>query len=769
MKQLPTIVRCTVLALAAWGLPPLRAQSSDDPPAAASDATVHLPSFTVSSEKDESYEGAESSTLTRTGVNIADIPQSVSIINKSFIEAVDPTELSQMIQFVAGAQMGNNPAISLTDRFTIRGFSSQGDFVDGFLLSTGGAGFSSMYYIDHIEVIKGPAAIMATNATGVVGGAVDKVSVNPTANQVDTLTVEVGRYATNQTRLDVGGALTSDGKLLWRLLALYRDQNDYYDWTYEQSRDIMPMLSYQFDDKTEVWVKAEITDEHVGNYNGIPLDGRTNQPLAVPPTTNFGENEPTEWRTATPIWRAWGQFTHRPNDHLAIRFAAFDSVYQQQGPFTTLATTGTLTPTLQPNGSYAFSPAVQYAIPPSYQPGQLINRSLSDFVGYDPHREIQNDYAFNFTTGPVSHKLLLGGSAADFPVKNTYWTGSGSLATVGPINPLAPLAATGNEYIPGGHWTSQQDTNQTYAKIFALETAGFFNDRLQFTYGVSRHRFDESSTTYSYSQITDTPGATTYVPDTVLYHNIVQYGVVAKPLPNVSLFYGQNSTFNANAIQNGAMLPPNIGSQEEAGIKTDIIPGRVNFSVSYFELHQLNNTTVAFPQTTPLTYVLIPGETSRGFDGDVNVNITKNLVFVGSFTALNAHVQEGTPYNLTPQPYGGKIHQTLPVDNVSPNVINGLLSYKFTENALKGVTIGTSVNWDLDKRAVTDNSNQVLFTYEPGYSVLNIFARYDTKHYRIQLNVDNVLNQFFWINIRNQLNLTPETPINPRLSITYKL
>jgi hypothetical protein len=54
------------------------------------------------------------------------------------------------------------------------------------------------------------------------------------------------------------------------------------------------------------------------------------------------------------------------------------------------------------------------------------------------------------------------------------------------------------------------------------------------------------------------------VPETILNKDLVQYGVVVKPLPNVAVFYGYNKNFSANPIQFGQFLPAQEGAQREA-------------------------------------------------------------------------------------------------------------------------------------------------------------------------------------------------------------
>jgi outer membrane receptor protein involved in Fe transport len=51
---------------------------------------------------------------------------------------------------------------------------------------------------------------------------------------------------------------------------------------------------------------------------------------------------------------------------------------------------------------------------------------------------------------------------------------------------------------------------------------------------------------------------------------------------------------------------------------------------------------------------------------------------------------------------------------------------------------------------------------------VNADAAYDTKHYRIQFNLDNVFNHFYWLPVRNNQVVVPGIPINPRVTLAYK-
>ena len=737
------------------------------PPAEAAPAgeeAVRLPTFTIRSEKDARYTGQQALGTTRTGVALADLPQSVRVLNKIFLDEVNPTILAKALNYVGGAQSGTiNWSV---DRYMIRGFVGEGDYVDGFRTQTDRN--TDLNLVDHVEIIKGPAAIFIANQSSTVGGVINKISKSPTAWHVGSFTAQLGLWDGNRADLDVGGPVAPGSKWLWRLLLAAQDSKGYYDLTYEKRNSILPMLAYRFSPDAEVWIKFETFNSHYSSYNGIPLDGRTNQIAAVPIATNFNEATPLNWRTDW-FTRLWSQFTAHPTDFLAVRFAAFDSHDTQRRVESILSPVGATTPTVQPDGSYAFVPFAQYVIPPNYAPGQTIPRTVTSIDSdSQPRRELQNDYVFSFATGPASHSLLVGADVIDFPqTTRTYSAGATSTAAasgIDPFNPVHPGTLTIDLSQPPANTLER---SQTFEKIYALETASFLNNRLIASFGATRNRYALSSTTVVYDQATGDASAPSVVPETLLYKNLVQYGLIVKPRPSVSVFYGFNQNFSANGIQFGQFLPPQEGKQKEAGLKTEWLDGRLSASVSHFEVVQLNNAVNIFPQTTPPSNVLVPGTVSRGWDGDFTLALGRHVDVIGSFAWMHAHVALPTPWNLAPQPYDGKIYRDLPVNNVSQHNFAVWTRYKFTEAPLKGLAVGVGVSY-LAKRAITDNANTIFYGYIPGRTLVDAVVNYETGRCKYQVNVDNVLDRNYLYASRSNQVIIPGSPTNVRASVTVK-
>ena len=118
----------TMLAALAAGIPLVAQTIKEDPLTPTEDAAkteaVQLPAFTIKAETDTGYVGKSALGSTRIAVDIADLPQSVKVLNSSFVKAVNPFNLADVLNYTGGAQSG---AINWTPgRLAIRGFSGDG-------------------------------------------------------------------------------------------------------------------------------------------------------------------------------------------------------------------------------------------------------------------------------------------------------------------------------------------------------------------------------------------------------------------------------------------------------------------------------------------------------------------------------------------------------------------------------------------------------------------------------------------------------------------
>jgi len=731
-------LRPSVLFAALAAVASLHAQTANPP--AAKDEILQLPAFSINAEKDTGYTGTSSLSSTRIAVDLSELPQSVKVLNNSFLKAVNPFMLTDILNYTGGAQNGQ---LNWTPgRLNIRGYTGDGDYNDSFAPSAGSAVDSAIY--ERFEIIKGPSSIfLATDGTP--GGVVNKITKNPLSTQSTALRLQVGLFDANRIDIDSTGPLTKDGKLLYRLVAAQQYSDGYYDYTYMHRLTVMPALSYQFSPGTKFVLKALYVDTDWPAYNGLAIDPRTRQMFDVPYTRSQSEDQPHNWRTDA-VKRIWGDYTSRLNDHVAFHLAGMNA-------WNAPSRVESVAPTWN-EGLRAFPANLV-----NYKPGDLIPRSTTADNQISRYRSLQADVNFNFNTGTVKHNLLIGGEARESTFKLQAYAGTSSgwdpfkeTVPVVTVNYAAPVAQTVN-YTGNG-------------RIFVLDTAKFFDDRLILSYGLSRSR----ANAYTFNELTRL-----YTPaEYAVNKNLKQFGAVVKVVPGVNVFVGYNENFALNGVGlvNGVTgaLPPKNGKQWEIGVKTELLDKRLRVSVSYFDIQQTNNTVPSFPLDPLNPNVLVPGVISRGFDGDASFQITSNLYLMGSFAAYDPKSVLGPAVNgIYVQPYYGRaITGAIPVGNTAKRTNSLFGLYRFTTGDFKGLEIGLGYNY-LSRRAVTDGPNQVMLGYVDGRLLLNSSITYKfSKSLTYTLNLDNITNEKYIYSVRSQNVIVPGQAFNAKLGVEYR-
>jgi iron complex outermembrane receptor protein len=236
---------------------------------ASNDKAVQLPAFEIASEKDTSYVGNSSLSSTRVAVDLSELSQSVKVLNNSFLTAINPTMMSDVLDYVGG---GQNGALNWTPgRMNIRGFTGDADYMDGFS-PTAGSTVDSVIF-DRFEVIKGPSTIFLA-ADGSPGGIVNKITKVPQATQSTTITAQTGLFDGNEFTLDSTGPVTKDKKLLYRAIFGETYSDGYYKNVYMHRFTFAPSLSYQFTSTTKLELHAELVQTNwPSRHPGRPAHG----------------------------------------------------------------------------------------------------------------------------------------------------------------------------------------------------------------------------------------------------------------------------------------------------------------------------------------------------------------------------------------------------------------------------------------------------------------------------------------------------------------
>ena len=274
---------------------------------ATNSATV-LPAITVTGNvpsDDTGFLAYSSNTATRTDTPISETPQSIQVITADQLKSHQTQSVLDALEMaglpVVSQSQGNSAAV-ISRGFTANIMRNGINDLSGnqTALSIPVAG------IERIEVIKGADSILA----GVMypGGVVNVVTKQPTADTLRQLTVQTGSYGDWLGAVDLGGPLTPDKHLTYRLVVSgERSGESYGGYDGNKTFYVAPTLGWK-SGGTDIVVGYQHQAQNlpataitlVGPGGPLPLDGR-----ATPPDNQFIKSDTLFYDIKQKLGRGW--------------------------------------------------------------------------------------------------------------------------------------------------------------------------------------------------------------------------------------------------------------------------------------------------------------------------------------------------------------------------------------------------------------------------------------------------------------------------------
>ncbi|MDQ8033915.1 MAG: TonB-dependent siderophore receptor [Bordetella sp.] len=211
---------------------------------------------------------------TKTRTPLARVPQSVSVVTSTEMQARGARSVTQALQYTPGVQLDNYGGTEVrNDWVVLRGFDAKltGDYRDG---------LSQMpydqirarvptYALEQIEVARGPVSSLYGQAAP--GGIVNRITKRPTDTVLREVTLQAGSFEHRQAYLDVGGPLTDDRAARFRLTATAKDAGtqDKYD-SGHRYRDNLAYVAPAFG-----WRDADTSITVLAHYQHDRNDGES--------------------------------------------------------------------------------------------------------------------------------------------------------------------------------------------------------------------------------------------------------------------------------------------------------------------------------------------------------------------------------------------------------------------------------------------------------------------------------------------------------------
>lgn len=221
-------------------------------------------------------------TATRTGTALKDVPQSVSAVTADELQERNALSVNEALETV--------PGVSLTmgegrrDQVNIRGFSALFDqYLDGFR-------DDSPYYrdlgnVERIEVLRGPASVLYGRGSG--GGLVNRVSKKPRfGSDIGELSIAAGSHGFMRGTFDLGRGSGSGDDFAWRFNAAAERANSFRDHYSLERQMLAPSAAWRLGNGT-LLVQAELLKDRRTPDRGIP--GINGRPADVDISTYYGD------------------------------------------------------------------------------------------------------------------------------------------------------------------------------------------------------------------------------------------------------------------------------------------------------------------------------------------------------------------------------------------------------------------------------------------------------------------------------------------------
>ena len=616
---------------------------------------------------------------------------------------------SQLLQ----DQQARTLADVLVNDASVRTLTSTGGFgedfqIRGFPVNSSDVSVNGLYglvsssrlpvqIVERVELLKGPGAFMrGIPPNGSIGGAINVVTKRADDEPLSRFTLGYASKANFTGQLDLARRFGENNAWGIRFNGVKRG-GEYSMKDGKQGLD-MGALGVDYRGARLRWSADAIHQEDVIENFRTQFrwrDNVTSLPKPIDGDINFYPGTRLSQRDSTVMSRLEYDFTDNITGHIAAGYR--DGKVRQVFPDMVVrtATGGLARSGVDADGNY--------------------NTVTNFYDSYSKTFSGDAGVSARFNTGPVGHRVALGGTYMDQENGNSYSTGTETVAS----NIYNPV------HIPNGPAIrlTPQKASDTKLMSFALsDTLSFAQDRILLTAGVRRQTVDVDSYNTTTGARTSGYRATATSPIG---------GIVVKPVDNVSLYanYAEGLTrgtiVGATYANRDEVLDPYKSKQYETGVKVDW--GNVTTTLALFQLSRPSGQA-----DSNNVYGYFGEQRNRGVELSGYGEVTRSLRFMASASFIDSELTK------------------------TPNGVN-------KGNRPAGVpssTFSAGLDWDtpwvqglsLNGRAIRTSSTYLNNTNTlriGGYTRFDVGARYFTqvagKDVVFRANVENVADKKYWL------------------------
>lgn len=565
-----------------------------------------------------SYTSRVTSIASKSDQAFREVPQSVSVLTRQQLDDQQITEINEALRLVPGITVVGES----TDIYS-RGFQISSMQIDGGApMALGAYTYTpqqDMAFYDRVEVMRGASGLLA--GVGDPGGVINIVRKKPLAERQVLASFSLGSWNNRRTELDVSSPLTQDGRIRGRAVLAYENKDSFVDYRSTEKPMAYGVIEADLTPDTLLTFGGSFTRIHdKGDGGGLPRY-TTGGSLNLSRSNNLAQ----PWAyTDTENTEVFAQLEQRLANHwrMKVNLAHTESKRENAWNFAG----GAVNPT---------------TLTGTYWRGGLLAASN------------KQDMADISLSGPFklfgrTHELLVG---ADWQRVKSMWTngnfaGNGTVAanvfdpSSTPWNPV--MSATYSSlYSPWG-----QEQYGAYGVLRLHPT-----DYLHVVTGarVSRYNYDQRI-----SSLTNGVWVASSDRQFSEATKVTPYGGVIVDLNDqwstylsYSAIYNPQATYLSGPLP-GTPLAPVKGRALEAGIKGELMDGKLNTTFSVFDVQRTGSAAEdpAYPTyysrwNGSCCYLPSGKVTSRGFDVEVGGEVRPGWQLTAGYT-FNQTTDEST-------------------------------------------------------------------------------------------------------------------------------
>ncbi len=629
-------------------------------------------------------------TIGKTPVSLRETPQSVSVITRQRMDDQNFTDLGDALRSATGVTVGAQSGAYASYLASARG-NNTGIQIDGLnqQANFGNAQLDLAVY-DRVEVLRGPAGLFTgAGSAGVTTNLVRKRALAPFQMQGKATGGSWGGW---RAEADATGALTGSGNLRARLVAVGERRGDWLDNADNEKYLVYGTLEFDVSENGTLSVGGAWQDADAPYSGGLPAyaDGRL---LDVRRSTSFiadwtrGKYENSD---------AFVEYEHRLRGDGVLKAVLRHTTASRDWKYFSVAgavpASGLVALRVLAQDYEAETTTADVFLS---MPFELAGQTHNMLFGFD-YLDARDDFVTLRRADPVATVNVFSFDPSDIPEP-----------AIGAANLNASSLIDTESYGAYG---------QLRIKPFAPLTliAG------------GRVSWYESQALNRITNVTQSDGKVS--------GHFTPYGAVVFDITRaVSLYASYAETFAPQTEMTvaGAVLPPRIGSQIEAGIKGEWLGGQLNASAAIYRIID-RNRAIADPDPGNEGFYIAAGKVrAQGFEAEISGALAPGWSIAAGYAYTETEFLSGEAGEVG-QPYSS----TTPKHNFKL-----WTHYRLPEGALHGLELGAGV------RVASDVYSQTgaIRRQADGYMVAAFQVAYGiTDTLKLSLNVENAFDRKYF-------------------------